>query len=158
MATPRVAAGALFFDELGRVLLVKPHYKEGWDIPGGYAEPSEPPRAACIREVWEELSLSPSIRSHLVVDWAPAEHEGDKILFIFDGGILSEHSLRQISFRDGELTAWRFATDSEFDELLPARLSRRVRAAIRAKNRGVPAYTEHGTEPPFTIHASQNYS
>jgi len=35
MATPRVAAGVLFRDAQGRVLLVKPTYKDGWDIPGG---------------------------------------------------------------------------------------------------------------------------
>lgn len=78
MATPRVAAGALFFDEAGRILLVKPHYKEGWDIPGGYVEPGESPRAACIREVQEELGVSPAIGGHLVVDWAPAEHEATR--------------------------------------------------------------------------------
>lgn len=32
--------------EARRVLLVKPAYKEGWDIPGGYVEPEESPRAA----------------------------------------------------------------------------------------------------------------
>ena len=37
-ATPRVAAGALFFDDRGRVLLVHPTYKDTWDIPGGYVE------------------------------------------------------------------------------------------------------------------------
>lgn len=34
IATPRVAAGALSVDAAGRVLLVKPTYKRGWDIPG----------------------------------------------------------------------------------------------------------------------------
>jgi ADP-ribose pyrophosphatase YjhB (NUDIX family) len=146
MATPRVAAGALFFDELGRVLLVKPHYKEGWDIPGGYVEPGESPLAACIREVREELGLSPEIGRHLVVDWAPAVHEGDKMLFIFDAGILAEAARSQIRFQDGELTEWRFVADGELDQYLAPRLSRRLRTAIDAKRRGVPAYAEHGSD------------
>ena len=79
MATPRVAAGALIFDEQGRILLVKPGYKDGWEIPGGYVEPGESPRDACIREIQEELGLSIPIGGHLVVDWAPAENEGDKL-------------------------------------------------------------------------------
>jgi ADP-ribose pyrophosphatase YjhB (NUDIX family) len=43
MARPRVAAGLLVHDDQGRVLMVKPTYKDGWDIPGGYVEPDESP-------------------------------------------------------------------------------------------------------------------
>lgn len=46
MATPRVAAGVLIRDAAGRILLVKPTYKDGWEIPGGYVEPDESPAAA----------------------------------------------------------------------------------------------------------------
>jgi 8-oxo-dGTP diphosphatase len=150
MATPRVAAGALFFDESGFVLIVKPGYKDGWDIPGGYVEPGESPRAACIREVQEELGLSPVIGGHLVVDWAPADAEGDKLLFIFDAGVLSEQRRSEIKFRDGELIEWRFAADSDLDGYLPSRLVRRIRTAVRARHRGVPAYAEHGDELPLS--------
>ena len=147
MATPRIAAGALFFDELGRVLLVKPAYKDGWDIPGGYVEPGESPRAACIREVREELGLSVPIHGHLVVDWAPADSEGDRVLFVFDAGTLAPHVRDQISFSDGELAEWRFVAEEHIGNYLPDRLSRRLRTAIRAKGRGVPAYAEHGNDP-----------
>jgi len=147
MATPRVAAGALFFDESGRILLVKPGYKDGWEIPGGYVEPGESPRAACIREVQEELGLTPAIGGHLVVDWAPAENEGDKMLFVFDAGILTDNARNEIKFLDGELTEWRFVAENDMDGYLPARLVRRLRTAITARHRGIPAYAEHGDEP-----------
>src|SRR5262245_11295641 len=89
-ALARLAGGALFTDADGRVLLVRPTYKDYWDIPGGYAEPGESPRAACVREVQEELGIAPPIDSQpLVIDWAPLEGEGDKTLFVFDGGQLS---------------------------------------------------------------------
>ncbi len=92
MAHPRVAAGVLFFDEADRVLLVRPSYKPGWDIPGGYVEPGESPKQACVREVNEELGITPPIGRLLVVDWAPHPDEGDKMLFVFDGGVLAaEH-------------------------------------------------------------------
>ena len=45
-ATPRIAAGALFVAD-DRILLVHKTYGNGWDIPGGYAEVSESPAAAC---------------------------------------------------------------------------------------------------------------
>ena len=147
MATPRVAAGALFRDEAGRVLLVRPTYKDHWDIPGGYVEPGESPRAACIREVQEELGLTPPIGGHLVVDWAPAEGEGDKILFVFDGGVLSEDRQAEISFRDGELSEARFVPASHLHHHVPARLSRRLQMATLAAERGAALYAEHGIEP-----------
>jgi ADP-ribose pyrophosphatase YjhB (NUDIX family) len=64
IATPRVAAGVLFFDDHGNVLLVDPSYKQGLEVPGGYVEPGESPRAACIREVHENsASNHPSVIS-----------------------------------------------------------------------------------------------
>ena len=37
---PRIpaSAGALIFDEAGRLLILKPTYKAGWTIPGGQVE------------------------------------------------------------------------------------------------------------------------
>ncbi|MFF2624920.1 hypothetical protein ACFVUN_04000 [Kitasatospora griseola] len=32
VARPRAAAGVLFFDPEGRLLLVKPTYQDGWEI------------------------------------------------------------------------------------------------------------------------------
>lgn len=88
MSRPRVAAGALFTDSDGNILLVKPNYKDGWDIPGGYVEPGETPIEACIREIKEELGIDRPVHSLLVADWAPSEREGDKLLFIFDGALI----------------------------------------------------------------------
>ncbi|MFG3419992.1 NUDIX domain-containing protein [Micromonospora sp. NPDC048063] len=145
MATPRVAAGALFFDDEGRVLLVRPSYKKHWDIPGGYVEPGESPRAACAREVEEELGITPALGPMLVVDWAPAEHEGDKLLFIFDGGSLGAKQERDIRFADGEITEWRYVGAESLDQYGPARLARRIRSAIAAHSNGISAYAEHGS-------------
>ncbi|MFC0526751.1 NUDIX domain-containing protein [Phytohabitans kaempferiae] len=146
-ATPRVAAGALISDQAGRVLLVRPTYKEYWDIPGGFVEPGESPRAACIREITEELGLTPPIAGLLVVDWAPIMDEGDKLLFIFDGGELGDDARAQITFPDGELAEWRFVAGDDLDWYTIARLARRIRTAIDAKNGERGVYAEHGTEP-----------
>ncbi|MEO3776139.1 NUDIX hydrolase [Micromonospora sp. B11E3] len=144
MATPRVAAGALFFDDAGRVLLVRPSYKKHWDIPGGYVEPGESPRAACLREIEEELGLTTELGPMLVVDWAPAEHEGDKLLFVFDAGTLTTEQERAIRFVDGELTEWRYVPADALEHHGPPRLARRLRTAIMARSTGTPAYAEHG--------------
>ena len=81
----------------GRVLLVRPTYKPHWDVPGGYVEPGESPTSACAREVREELGIEPMLGSLLVVDWAPNAGEGDKMLFIFDGGELAPNQEASIA-------------------------------------------------------------
>src|SRR5260221_14159264 len=52
------SAGALIFDQKGRLLILKPTYKSGWTIPGGVVEADgETPWEACRREVREECGL-----------------------------------------------------------------------------------------------------
>src|SRR4051812_23020646 len=124
MATPRVAAGALIRDEHGRILLVKPSYKDGWDIPGGYVEPSESPAAACRRELREELGLDRAPGRLLLVDWAPHPTEDDKLLFAFDGGTLADAS--EVRPDGREVTEVRFVAVSDVESLMPPRLVRRI--------------------------------
>ncbi|NBM14457.1 NUDIX hydrolase [Streptomyces sp. GC420] len=144
IAQPRVAAGALFFDEAGGVLLAKPTYKPGWEIPGGYLHPGETPHEGTAREVKEELGISPPIGSLLVADWAPHPAEGDKLLFIFDGGQLPEAIREQITVDGREISEYAFHHPDEIDALLIPRLARRVHAALDARAAGRTAYLEHG--------------
>lgn len=144
MARPRVAAGALFFDAGGRILLVKPTYKDGWEIPGGYVEPGETPVEACRREVQEELGLERSVGRALAIDWAPSEKEGDKVLFVFDGGRLADDDLQKVVLPEDELERFDFFEVDQIDALLIERLARRVRAAAVARGQGDVAYLEHG--------------
>jgi 8-oxo-dGTP pyrophosphatase MutT (NUDIX family) len=146
MARPRISAGALFTDADGGVLLVRPTYKPYWDIPGGYVEPGESPLAACRREIREELGITPAIRPQtFAIDGAPAEGEGDKILFVFDGGYLDDEDLAAITFADGEIAEIRYVPPAELDAYVPARLARRIHSALTAKQNGHPVYAEHGT-------------
>jgi 8-oxo-dGTP pyrophosphatase MutT (NUDIX family) len=139
-ATPRVAAGVLFRDGSGRVLLVKPTYKDGWDIPGGYVEPGESPKQAAAREVEEELGLSHPIGRLLVVDWAPHPDEGDKLLFIFDGGDIGS-GLDHVALREDEIARVEFVALQDAEPRLPPRILERVRSAVDA---AADAYLEHG--------------
>ncbi|MFI9585072.1 NUDIX domain-containing protein [Streptomyces sp. NPDC052236] len=147
MAHPRMAAGALFFDDADRVLLVEPSYKEYRDIPGGYVERGESPRQACVREVHEELGIKPRIGRLLVVDWAPNPGEGDKVLYLFDGGRLTADECRHISLQANELRGYAFHDAGELPELTIPRLVRRITAGIEARANGVTAYLEQGTTP-----------
>lgn len=50
-------AGAVF-DDQGRVLLVRQRYMAGWRLPGGGVDRGEPPQAAVLRELGEEVGLT----------------------------------------------------------------------------------------------------
>ncbi|MGR3939520.1 NUDIX domain-containing protein [Streptomyces sp. BRA346] len=147
MARPRMAAGALFFDAQGRVLLVRPSYKPMWEIPGGYIETGESPLSACRREVEEELGIRPPIGSLLVIDWAPNDAEGDKVLYLFDGGELSAETVAKFKLAPDELLAADFHAVEDFDQLLIPRLARRANQAVAARIHGHPVYLEHGGAP-----------
>ncbi|MFG2354283.1 NUDIX domain-containing protein [Streptomyces sp. NPDC048521] len=147
MAHPRMAAGALFFDAAGRVLMVEPSYKDYWEIPGGYVETGESPLHAAIREVQEELGITPPIGRLLAVDWAPSEAEGDKVLYLFDGGELSHDRLASIELQRDELKSFAFVSADQLAERTIPRLARRIRAAVEARASSAPVYLEHGEEP-----------
>ncbi|MFI9006254.1 NUDIX domain-containing protein [Actinosynnema sp. NPDC053489] len=143
-AAALAASGALFLDARGRVLLVEPTYKDHWEIPGGAVEPGETPREACAREVLEELGLAVEPGPLLVADWAPAGGQ-DRVLFVFDGGSLAEDAA--IRLPADELRAHRYVEPADVPDLVIPRLARRVAAALRARERGVTLYLEHGVEP-----------
>lgn len=141
-ATPRVAAGALFVDG-DRVLLVRKTYGNRWDIPGGYVDRGESPANACRRELREEIGLERTPGRLLVLDWAPNEKEGDKILSVFDGGNLGDDEQR-IKLDGTELDHWQWAPVADLDDYVISRLARRLTRAFEAKQRNVTLYLEHG--------------
>jgi 8-oxo-dGTP diphosphatase len=138
------AAGALIRDEQGRVLLLEPTYKDHWEIPGGIIEVGETPSQGCARELTEELGLVREPGALLVVDWAPHPEQGDRVLFVFDGGTLSEGEIAAIRLQAEELESYRFLPPEEAFDLLIPRLERRMRAAVRAQETGRTVYLEHG--------------
>lgn len=148
VAQPRTAAGVLFFDEDDRVLLAKPTYKPGWEIPGGYLHAGEAPSEGAAREVKEELGITPPIGRLLVADWAPHPAEGDKLLFVFDGGVLPADELDDITVDQVEIGEYAFHATDQLDALLIPRLARRVHAACVARTQSATVYLEHGVTRP----------
>jgi ADP-ribose pyrophosphatase YjhB (NUDIX family) len=143
-ARAAVAAGVLFVDEAGKIMMVRPTYKPFWDIPGGYVEPNETPSAAASREVAEELGVHVEVGQLLSVDWAPNADEGNKILFVFDGGSLTTDEVESIRLADGELAEYKFIGVEELDQVTIPRLARRLRATCVARSSRTPVYLESG--------------
>ena len=76
-------AGAIFHNADGKVLLVKPSYRDTWEIPGGGLEHGEFPFQAAAREVGEETGLELRPGRLLAVDWVPPQDDGRPALANF---------------------------------------------------------------------------
>lgn len=144
----RVAADVIIRDKDGRILLVNPTYKPDWDLPGGMVEANEPPIEAARRELREELGLDTAIGSVLVVEWVPPHGPwDDTLVFVFDGGVLSDETTENLTVTDDEISAFRFCTTDEAHELLRPYVSQRAMAALAAVKTGAAKYRHRDDYP-----------
>ncbi|MFE0641118.1 NUDIX domain-containing protein [Streptomyces sp. NPDC058877] len=141
-----LAAGVLLFDEQDRFLLVDPTYKPGWEFPGGVVESGEPPARAGMREVAEEIGLElDAVPKLLLVDWERPQPPGyGGLRLLFDGGTLRTADTERLRLPGAELRGWRFVTEEEAADLLPPVRYRRLRWALRARERGTVLNLEAG--------------
>jgi ADP-ribose pyrophosphatase YjhB (NUDIX family) len=140
LATMFGAAAALFTNPAGRILLVKPNYRDHWSLPGGMLEHGEPPQAGCRREVAEELGLRITPGPLLTIDWVPPDGARPRpiVHFIFDGGELADDA--PIRLQEEELDEYRFVEAGEVARYLPPVIATRVTAALRSRVTGRTAY------------------
>ena len=138
MTIPRIpaSAGALIFDEAGRLLILKPNYKAGWTIPGGQIEETgESPWEGCRRETLEECGLEVERGRLVCVDFLrPRPDRPGGVRFLFDCGPFSDEQLAKITLDRDEIDEHRFAHLAEAGSLLSGPVSRRVLAAAGRKH------------------------
>src|SRR6266567_3801225 len=144
-ARKRVGADVILRDSQGKILLVDPKYKPDWDLPGGMAETNEPPHEAVRRELKEELGLDLHVGDLLCIDWvSPHGPWDDSLMFIFDGGTLSDEQIASLKLLDGELAASECCTEEQAATLLRPLLWHRLAAALDALNTGQARYLQDG--------------
>lgn len=140
----RMGAGCLFFNQQGEIMLVKPNYKPGWEIPGGLVELDESPRECCCREVREEIGLTREIGPLLVVDYSHAAGvKTESLMFVFDGGLLSNAEIDAVVLQTDELDAFAFFSAGTLPTEMTNTLRNRVLAAWRQRANGSALYLEN---------------
>ena len=142
-----VSAGALIFDQAGRLLILKPTYKTGWTLPGGVMEADgETPWDACRREVREECGIEVRGGRLACVDFRPGRpgHPGG-IRFLFDCGPADNAALAGITVQPEEIAEYRLVPLDEAVDLLRPAIRRRLVAVSR--HRGF-VYLQDGRPVP----------
>ncbi|WP_245766827.1 NUDIX hydrolase [Streptomyces colonosanans] len=126
-----LSAAAIVTDQVGRVLLVHPTYREDdrWLLPGGAAEPGEHPLDAGRREIAEELGLQDLALPRVLAVHSLSPHHPDirpgmpcpgEIRYIFDGGTLTPDQVQAIRLPREELSEFAFfETRDAVQRLLP---------------------------------------
>ncbi len=140
----RMGAGALFADSKGDILIVKPSYKDVWEVPGGVVELNESPRKTAEREIKEEIGLDKKLSKLLCVDYQdPYDIKTESLMFIFDGGILSQDDIASIELDGKEVVEFKLAPLDEACKLLSPVLARRIEQAVIAKTQNTAVYLEN---------------
>ncbi|MCF4140560.1 NUDIX hydrolase [Streptomyces sp. Tue 6430] len=124
-----------------------PTCKDRWDILGGRVETGESPLRAAVREVREELGITPPVGRLLAVDRAPNEAEGDEALYLFDGGRPGGERSAGLALRADELESFEFPAPEQIAERTVPRPARRTLAAAEARDEAAPVHLEHGQRP-----------
>jgi 8-oxo-dGTP diphosphatase len=106
-----IAVKAIIHSSNGGILLVKPNYKKGWQIPGGGVDQQEEPRAALARELFEELSLPVAI-GQLKIVGTVFRSEYENLILIYEYSEKIDDS-RLFKLQEDEIDSCKFVPAQE---------------------------------------------
>jgi 8-oxo-dGTP diphosphatase len=138
-----VAAGALIFDEAGRLLLIRHRWRGGWEYPVGMSDGNESPLEAAKREVYEEVGLKPGNFTLIGVDFFQRRTPNGNLVFTFATTVDAAEAAR-LKLDKFEATDHRWVTRAEADQLAAPWLRQRLRALFEAYDNHRPVYLETG--------------
>ncbi|MFJ4677959.1 NUDIX hydrolase [Kitasatospora sp. NPDC088783] len=135
------AAGVLFPDERGRLLVVRNAYraKHPVAVPGGGWEPADPsPRHTAVREIREELGVTPVLRELACLDWSRDHDRPPIAAFLYWADPLTPEQLAAVRLERAELDAMVHLPSELLLSAVPPLLSRRMGACVLAPRAAAP--------------------
>ncbi|MGP3977025.1 NUDIX domain-containing protein [Streptomyces sp. 8N114] len=147
---PASAVDAVIRDERGRLLVVDPVYKAGWDLPGGMVD-DEGLVDGLVRELREELRpMALRVGRLLAVDNVPATVYGRALTAcVYAVHLPHPVTAQDLRLQQDELRAAEFAPPEEALARLPERLRRRTAAALAAERGAHTAHLLDGHPAPL---------
>ncbi|MCY4353398.1 MAG: NUDIX hydrolase [Truepera sp.] len=143
LAKKLVGAGSVIRDDVGRILLVKPTYHDGWITVGGIVEASESPLEAAMREMKEEIGIAVTPKRLLGVGYLrESEDRAEMLAFTFDAGVISGELIAQITLDSPEVDAYRFVARDEALTLFAPVYSRYFERVLPALDSGETMYLD----------------
>jgi ADP-ribose pyrophosphatase YjhB (NUDIX family) len=112
-----VAVKVVIKSDKGNILLVKPDYKDTWQMPGGGVDANEDPKLTAVREVKEETGMNISVQDLRLIDSAFKADE-DYLFLIFEYSKLCDER-KNYAVEDGEIEGYKFFPPNEVASLLP---------------------------------------
>nr|WP_275563993.1 NUDIX hydrolase [Kitasatospora sp. SID7827] len=135
------AAGVLFPDEDGRVMVVRTSYrtKHPVAVPGGGWDAADAsPRATAVREIREELGVTPVLRELACLDWSRDHHRPPIAAFLYWADPLTAAQRAAVRLEAAELDAIVHLPPRLLLSAVPPLLSRRMGACLRAPRSAAP--------------------
>jgi 8-oxo-dGTP pyrophosphatase MutT (NUDIX family) len=116
------------------LLILKPSYKEGWNLPGGVTDKFESPYQTVIRECKEETNLDIQIKELVLIDYIQETIDGhnfDHVEFYFTA---IAKSFTDIKIDNEEVIDYKFVDTTQAKEFLSENYYNRLQAVLRAKS------------------------
>lgn len=141
--TKRITVVGFVTDTTGRLLLVKPNYKDGWLHPGGMVERGESPREAWRRVIEDEIGLDLHPEELLCIDYRKGDQES--IVMAFSVRNVTVEDIAKIKIPSSEFSEYRLVAVEEARAMLRDKALKRLDSTLEALKSHSTVYLEEGT-------------
>lgn len=138
-----VAAGAIIFRPDGRLLLIRHRWRGQWEYPVGMTDGNESPLETAIREVQEEVGLTPTDIKMIGIDFFHRRTPNGNLVLTFAGSVTTVQAAR-LKIDPFEASAYHWATRDEALEMVEPWLEKRLRELFAAYDDNRPVYLHKG--------------